>query len=106
MIISSQTTALSGSVAQLDLDGLVMPGERVSNDDILIGKTVPISITRPDGTETTLNTDVNSTDSCIGTPAAQTRKDQSVAMKSNESGIVDKVRGHLIVNLNVQRWRI
>lgn len=63
-----------GTYDKLDDDGLIQPGERVSNDDVLIGKTIPISTTQPDGTI-----------------AAQSRKDKSVAMRSNEQGVVDQV---------------
>src|SRR3546814_909030 len=63
-----------GTYDNLDDYGLIEPGERVSNDDVLIGKTIPISTTQPDGTV-----------------AAQSRKDKSVAMRSNEQGVVDQV---------------
>jgi DNA-directed RNA polymerase II subunit RPB2 len=63
-----------GSYEKLDIDGLAEPGTRVSNDDILIGKTKPYPITNPDGTQSTIQ-----------------RRDESTAMRSNETGIIDKV---------------
>lgn len=56
------------------MDGLAEPGMRVSPDDVLIGKTIPCPIVGPDGVQTSIS-----------------RKDESVCMRSNESGIVDTV---------------
>lgn len=63
-----------GSYDKLGPDGLAMPGSRVSPDDVLIGKTVPCPVLGPDGVVTTVS-----------------RRDDSVCMRSNESGIVDTV---------------
>mmetsp|Transcript_3231 Transcript_3231/g.6985 ORF Transcript_3231/g.6985 Transcript_3231/m.6985 type:complete len:512 (-) Transcript_3231:245-1780(-) len=63
-----------GSYDKLGPDGLAEPGQRISNDDVLIGKTVPYAIKGPDAQRTTM-----------------ARKDDSTAMRSNESGIVDRV---------------
>jgi DNA-directed RNA polymerase II subunit RPB2 len=63
-----------GSYDKLGPDGIVEPGTRVSNDDVLIGKTVPYPIMGPDGTTSTMS-----------------RKDASTCMRSNEAGVVDRV---------------
>jgi len=63
-----------GSYEKLDTDGLAEPGVRISNDDVLIGITVPYAAKAPDGLRSTM-----------------ARKDNSTAMRSNESGIVDRV---------------
>jgi DNA-directed RNA polymerase II subunit RPB2 len=63
-----------GSYEKLDLDGLAEPGTRVSSDDVLIGKTKPYPIVNPDGTQSTIQ-----------------RRDDSTCMRSNETGLVDKV---------------
>ena len=63
-----------GSYEKLDFDGLAEPGARVSCDDILIGKTIPYPISKPDGTVSMIQ-----------------RKDASIGMRSTENGIVDTV---------------
>ena len=63
-----------GSYEKLDFDGLAEPGARVSCDDILIGKTIPYPVSKPDGTVSMIQ-----------------RKDASVGMRSTENGIVDTV---------------
>ena len=63
-----------GSYDKLDSDGLAEPGARVSGDDVLIGKTVPMDVSNPDGSKSSIH-----------------RKDDSVCMRSNENGIVDTV---------------
>ena len=63
-----------GSYEKIGPDGLANPGTRVSGDDVLIGMTVPHTISGPDGTHSVLN-----------------RKDMSTAMRANESGIIDTV---------------
>lgn len=63
-----------GSYEKLGADGLADPGERVSNSDILIGKTVAHPIIDHSGTTT-----------------SYVRKDTSTSMRSNEAGIVDQV---------------
>jgi DNA-directed RNA polymerase II subunit RPB2 len=64
-----------GTYDKLDEDGLVNPGVRVSGDDIIIGKTSPM-------------TD-NSAD--IGQRKIHAKRDVSVPLRSTESGIVDRV---------------
>jgi DNA-directed RNA polymerase II subunit RPB2 len=63
-----------GSYDKLDRDGLAEPGARISCDDVLIGITKPYLVKGPDGLQST-----------------QTRKDNSTCMRSNESGIIDRV---------------
>uniref|UniRef100_A0A7S2F9I8 DNA-directed RNA polymerase subunit beta n=1 Tax=Octactis speculum TaxID=3111310 RepID=A0A7S2F9I8_9STRA len=63
-----------GSYDKLDEDGLVAPGTRVSGNDIIIGKTVPLQMLGPDGA-----------------PVRFTKKDESTALKTHESGIIDQV---------------
>jgi len=63
-----------GSLDKLDTDGLAEPGVRVGNDDVLIGITVPYAVKGPDGLQSSM-----------------TRKDNSTTMRSNESGIIDRV---------------
>ena len=63
-----------GSYEKIGSDGMANPGTRVSGDDVLIGKTLPNTILGPDGTNSVLS-----------------RKDDSVCMRSNESGIIDTV---------------
>ncbi len=63
-----------GKYEKLGDDGIAEPGVRVSGDDVLIGKTSKVDIIGPDGTKNSI-----------------ARKDASTAMRSNESGIVDRV---------------
>lgn len=63
-----------GSYDKLGPDGLAEPGARVSNDDVLVGKTKPYAIVTPDGAQSSIS-----------------RMDDSVCMRSNEQGIVDTV---------------
>mmetsp|Transcript_18211 Transcript_18211/g.18269 ORF Transcript_18211/g.18269 Transcript_18211/m.18269 type:complete len:1196 (+) Transcript_18211:62-3649(+) len=63
-----------GSYEKLDIDGLAEPGVRVSSDDIIIGKTVPVAILGPSGSV-----------------ASMGRKDASTGIRANENGIVDTV---------------
>lgn len=75
-----ETTAAmkNTSYDKLDADGLIAPGIRVSGNDAIIGKTVPLP--PPDET------------SEVG-PQARTkiRKDESILMKRTEDGIIDQV---------------
>lgn len=61
-----------GCYDKLDEDGIVRMNVRVSSDDILIGKTASYTPTGPHDSKCT-------------------KKDHSMANRSTESGIVDKV---------------
>jgi DNA-directed RNA polymerase II subunit RPB2 len=65
-----------GTYDKLDNDGLVIPGTRVSGEDIIIGKTAPIP---PDSEELGQRT------------KAHVKRDVSTPLKATENGIVDQV---------------
>lgn len=84
-----------GSYDKLDSDGLAEPGVRVSEDDILIGVTIPYPIKGPDGLQSSM-----------------TRKDNSATMRSTEKGIVDRVmlttddKGNKFSKVRIRNLRI
>jgi DNA-directed RNA polymerase II subunit RPB2 len=77
-----------GSYDKVDNDGLAKPGEPVSGSDVLIGKTVTEPAV-PGQSATARQSRID-------------RADISVSMRSNESGIVDRVM--LSTNLTGQRF--
>ena len=81
-----------GCYDKLDEDGLIVPGHRVTGDDIIIGKTAALNLTT--GTN------------------RQTRKDVSVSLRHSESGIIDSVlltvddQGHRFTKIRMRSVRI
>jgi DNA-directed RNA polymerase II subunit RPB2 len=65
-----------GTYDKLDDDGIIMPGARVSGEDIIIGKTAPIA---PDAEELGQRTKYH------------VKRDVSTPLRSTENGIVDQV---------------
>ena len=65
-----------GTYDKIEDDGLIAPGQRVSGEDIIIGKTAPIA---PDAEELGQRTKLH------------TKRDASTPLRSTEHGIVDKV---------------
>ncbi|KAI8817226.1 DNA-directed RNA polymerase II subunit RPB2 [Fimicolochytrium jonesii] len=86
-----------GSYHKIEHDGLIAPGTRVSGEDIIIGKTVPI---KEDSTEMGQRT------------AAHTKRDASTPLKSTENGIVDQVMvttneaGYKFVKVRIRSVRV
>jgi DNA-directed RNA polymerase II subunit RPB2 len=70
------TIGMRGNYEKIDEDGLVPPGTRVTGEDIIIGKTVPI----PEDSEE------------LGQRTQKhTKRSSSTALRSTEQGIVDNV---------------
>ncbi|MES1922691.1 DNA-directed RNA polymerase II subunit RPB2, partial [Bonamia ostreae] len=65
-----------GTYDKIDFDGLISPGIRVSGNDIIIGKTTPI-------TDTFSNTKTNE--------RKKDKKCSSVPLRASESGVIDQV---------------
>ncbi|KAJ3129787.1 DNA-dependent RNA polymerase II [Nowakowskiella sp. JEL0407] len=87
----------AGTYEKLDEDGIITPGFRVSGDDIIIGKTVPLEADSEElGQKTTTHT----------------KRDASTPLKSTESGIVDKVLlttnqdGYKFVKVRIRSVRV
>eukprot|EP01094_Clydonella_sp_ATCC50884_P008296 TRINITY_DN1766_c0_g1_i2.p1 TRINITY_DN1766_c0_g1~~TRINITY_DN1766_c0_g1_i2.p1 ORF type:complete len:1180 (-),score=381.56 TRINITY_DN1766_c0_g1_i2:113-3652(-) len=86
-----------GTYDKLEDDGIIAPGTRVSGDDIIIGKTIPVA---------------DQEEHEMVQAAQHKRKDQSIAMRSSESGIVDQVMltttedGYSFVKVRVRAIRI
>ncbi|KAJ3181120.1 DNA-dependent RNA polymerase II [Gaertneriomyces sp. JEL0708] len=86
-----------GTYEKIDEDGLITTGVRVSGEDIIIGKTVPI---KEDSAEMGQRT------------AEHTKRDASTPLKSTESGIVDQVMvttneaGYKFVKVRIRSVRV
>ena len=94
-----------GSYDKLDDDGLIQPGTFVSGDDIVIGKTTPLP------TEQLMYSEhMNQTNN--QRRARRTKRCSSVAVRSSESGIIDRVmlttnaEGRRFVKVRVRSLRI
>jgi DNA-directed RNA polymerase II subunit RPB2 len=65
-----------GTYEKLDIDGIIMPGVRVSGEDIIMGKTAPMA---PDAEE-------------LGQrQKAHVKRDTSIPLRSTEAGVIDQV---------------
>lgn len=99
--------------AKLDIDGFAIPGERVSGDDILIGKTAPsrnTSFGEGSGNMFTPGIQLSSSDPLFR--GGKTRKDVSTSQRAQETSIVDKVmvttnnEGYRFVKIRTRSIRI
>ncbi len=90
-----ECSSCRGVYSKLGVDGLAQPGERISPEDVLIGKTTPYKILGPDGNVLSFS-----------------RRDDSVCMRKTESGIVDTVMlttnkdGHKYCKVKIRNTRI
>jgi len=81
----------------LDVDGFVLPGTKVSGEDIIIGKTVQVTV-QENGQE--------------GEMSGQQKRDESIHMRVTDKGIVDQVMytvnedGFQLVKTKVRSTRI
>ena len=83
-----------GTYDKLDADGIAPPGTRVSGEDVVIGKTVPLPEEAP------------------GVAQRFTKRDASVCLRNSESGVVDAVAvttgadGQRFVKMRVRSVRV
>jgi DNA-directed RNA polymerase II subunit RPB2 len=68
------------SYDKIDEDGLVAPGTRTSGDDVIIGKTSPLTVSDESGASGQLQL-----------ATKQTKRDSSICQRSTENGIIDQV---------------
>ena len=83
---ATTTRMRHGTYEKIDVDGLVAPGTRVSGDDIIVGKTVPIP---EDSDELGQRTQRHS------------KRDASISLRSTESGIID----HVMLTTNAEGFK-
>nr|UXY87780.1 DNA-directed RNA polymerase II second largest subunit [Cryptomonas curvata] len=89
-----------GCYEKLDIDGLIYEGVKVSSEDIIIGKTVPFSISK------------DKTGLSQFQEFRKYRKDASTLIRNSESGVIDKVmigtsdQGGRLVKIRIRSIRI
>jgi len=74
-----------GTYDKLDVDGIIMPGEIVNGDDIIIGKTALVR------SVANLGDDAATASSAAAANVLKPRKDCSVQVKHSECGKIDQV---------------
>ena len=85
-----------GDYDKLDIDGLISPGSKINGEDVLVGKTTPLSGPQTSGLR----------------EAGYAKRDASVAVKGTEGGVVDQVLlstnqdGHKFTKVRVRSVRI